>query len=93
MFILAVDDEQNMLDKLLNELVEVFPQVNIHGETKALAAVEWVKSMKESNNVLEYAFLDIHMRGMNGLELTKHIKTISPRHKIHFLYSLLRVCF
>ena len=84
MFILAVDDEQNMLDELVNELVEVFPQVNIHGETEALAAVEWVKCMKEANNVLEYAFLDIHMRGMNGLELAKQIKTIYPDIKFIF---------
>ena len=78
MFILAVDDEQNMLDELVTELTKVFPQADIHGETEALAASEWVKCLKEENNTLEYAFLDIHMRGMNGLELARGIKAISP---------------
>lgn len=78
MFILAVDDEQNLLEGLVTELMKVFPQANIHGETEALAAAEWVKCLKEENNTLAYAFLDIHMRGMNGLELARQIKTIHP---------------
>ena len=78
MFILAVDDAQNLLEGLVTELMKVFPQANIHGETEALAAAEWVKCLKEENNTLAYAFLDIHMRGMNGLELARQSKTIHP---------------
>ena len=84
MFILAVDDEQNMLEELAAELTKVFPQANIHVETEALAAEEWVKCLKEEGNTLEYAFLDIHMRGMNGLELAGKIKTIYPETNLIF---------
>lgn len=84
MFILAVDDEPNMLDALVAELMEVFPKADIHGETEALAAAEWAACLKEENNTLEYAFLDIHMRGMDGLELARRIKTIHPDIKLIF---------
>ena len=36
MHILAVDDEQNMLEELVIELQKVFPGAQIHGETDAL---------------------------------------------------------
>lgn len=84
MYILVVDNERNMLDELLTELQNVFPKAQIHGETKALAAVEWVRTLAEENRTLAYAFLDIHMGEMNGLELAKQVKTLHPGVKLIF---------
>ena len=84
MYILAVDDERNMLDELVTELRKVFPKGQIHGETEPLAAVEWVRALAEETRVLEYAFLDICMSGMNGLELAKQIKVLHPKVKLIF---------
>ena len=84
MHILAVDDERNMLDALVTELRKVFPKGQIHGETEPLAAAEWVRALAEENRVLEYAFLDICMSGMNGLELAKQIKALHPKVKLIF---------
>ena len=59
MFILAVDDEQNMLEELAAELTKVFPQANIHVETEASAAAEWVKCLKEEGIYCFYTpFID-----------------------------------
>ena len=84
MHILAVDDEENMLEELVTELQKVFPGAQIHGETDALTAVDYVKTLTEDNQTLDYAFLDICMGGLNGLELARKIKTIQLDAKLIF---------
>ncbi|MGN1319230.1 MAG: response regulator [Lachnospirales bacterium] len=84
MYILAVDDEQLPLDTLLNELKIVFPNAVIHGEKKSISAVEWLKELKQRGESLQYAFLDIDMKGLNGLELAKIIKTLFPNAALFF---------
>lgn len=93
MYILAVDDEQNMLDELVTELRKVFPEAQIHGELEALAAVEWVRTLTEEERTLEYAFLDIRMGGMSGLALAKQIKTLHPGVKLIFCTAYTEYAF
>lgn len=93
MHILAVDDEQHMLEELVTELRKVFPQAQIHGETDALAALECIKTLTEENQILEYAFLDIRMGGMNGLELARQIKTIQRDAKLIFCTAYTQYAF
>lgn len=93
MHILAVDDEQNMLEELVIELQKVFPGAQIHGETDALTALECVKNLTEENQILEYAFLDIRMGGMNGLELARQIKTIQSDAKLIFCTAYTKYAF
>ena len=93
MHILAVDDELNMLEELVTELRKVFPQAKVHGETDAWTALERVKTLTEENQTLEYAFLDIRMGGMNGLELARQIKTIQCDTKLIFCTAYTQYAF
>ena len=76
MNILAIDDEKIMLNELVFELNKVFPGECIHAVRTPELALEWVHALREKNEVLDYAFMDIHMSGMNGLELAGRIKKI-----------------
>lgn len=78
MYILAADDEEPALNALINELKIVFPNAELHGEKKPQNAVEWAKELSENEKILSYAFLDIKMCGMNGLDLAAKLKTIYP---------------
>lgn len=93
MYILAVDDEQNILDELVTELKKVFPQAQIHGEMDAVAAADWVRSLAEEGQTLEYAFLDIRMSGMNGLKLARQIKTLHHDAKLIFCTAYTEYAF
>lgn len=69
LYILAVDDEKLVLDDFSYELNRVFPGYKLKCERNPMSALEWAKSLKKSDAVLSYAFLDIKMESMNGLEL------------------------
>lgn len=84
MYILAVDDEQSSLNVLSREVKKVFPTGDIYIERSPFAAVEWAKSLLEKGEELSYAFLDIKIPGMNGLELAKQLKTIFPHVNLFF---------
>lgn len=84
MYILAVDDEQSALNVLSRELKKVFPTVEIHTERSPFAAIEWAKSLFEEGKILSYAFLDIKIPEMSGLELARQIKTIFPHVNLFF---------
>ena len=93
MYLLAVDDEQNILDDLVTELHKVFPQAYVHGKTEALAASDWIRNLADEGHTLEYAFLDIRMCGMNGLELARQIKTLHPNAKLIFCTAFTEYAF
>ena len=78
MFVLAVEDEQIMLKELTTELAQVFPGAQIQGFQTPQDAQNWAAQLAQEGETLSYAFLDIRMRGMNGLELARRLKMLHP---------------
>ena len=84
MHILALDDEQWALESIAQELKIVFPHAKIQEDTKPSSAISWATALAEKGESLAYAFLDIQMRGMNGLEVARHLKAMHPKVAIFF---------
>ena len=84
MYILAVDDERYALDALVEELSKVFPGMNIHEESRPSLAIEWARELAGRGEKLDYAFLDIRMWGMSGLELARQLKLHHPNMALFF---------
>ncbi len=82
MKVIAVDDERLVLSDILTKLKGLDIVEQVDGFDSPFDALEFVKS-----NFVDIAFLDIEMFGMNGLELSKHIKTISPKTSVVFVTS------
>ena len=84
MNILVVDDERYAMEATATEVNKVFPTANIREETKASAAIEWASALAQEGKSLTYAFLDIQMRGINGLEMARQLKQLHPDVKLLF---------
>ena len=84
MYILALDDEQYALDSLVEELKLVFPKAKIQEETKASSAISRAKELADRGDELSYAFLDIQLRGMSGLEVAAQLKMLHPHVVLFF---------
>ena len=80
MRILCVDDEPLMLKKLEMAIREAKPDADITAHKKQ---ADLLNDAKE--NGCDIAFLDIHMRGMNGVELAKELKGVNPKMNIIFV--------
>ena len=78
MYVLAVDDEQIMLKELTAELGQVFPDAEIRGFQEPQDAERWASDLAQESQKLDYAFLDIRMRGMSGIELARRLKVLHP---------------
>lgn len=78
MYILAVDDEEYALESLEESIGQIFPHAQIRQERKPSAAMEWARALAQNGETLSYAFLDIQMHGMNGLELARQLKICHP---------------
>ena len=78
MYVLAVDDERFMLQELTTELRQVFPNAEVHGFQDPFEAERWAQELARHDQKLSYAFLDIRMRGINGLELARRLKLVHP---------------
>lgn len=78
MYILALDDERHALKSIAQQLEQVFPDADIQEETKASSAIAWAKALAENGKNVSYAFLDIQMRGINGLEVARQLKIMHP---------------
>ena len=83
MNILALDDEELMLWALTDSLEKVFNENDIiKGFEESEDAIGFVKSL--GNKPLDYAFIDIRLRGSNGIDVAKEIKKLKPKTKILF---------
>ena len=80
MKILAVDDERIALESLMEAIKKAEPDAEIRGFRKAGEALEYA-----GQNPMEAAFLDIEMRGMNGMAFAKRLKEIQPDVNIIFV--------
>lgn len=80
MRILCVDDEPLMLQMLEMAVKEAKPDAEITAFEKQ---TDLLKDAKV--NGCDIAFLDIHMRGMNGVELAKELKSVNPKMNIIFV--------
>ena len=80
MRILCVDDEQLMLKMLEMAVKEARPDAEVTAYRKQAELLEDARK-----NGCDIAFLDIHMRGMNGVELAKELKMVNPRMNIIFV--------
>ena len=79
MNIIAVDDEKLALECLLDAIEKAVPGEKPHGFRNPQDAVAFLKSSS-----CEIAFLDIEMRGINGIELAKQMKKVNPKVNIIF---------
>ena len=80
MRMLCVDDEPLMLKMLEMAVKEAKPDADITAFRKQADLLEDAKQ-----NGCDIAFLDIHMRGMNGVELAKELKKVNPKMNIIFV--------
>ena len=93
MYILAVDDERMMLKELTMELHQVFPDAQIQGFQDPVAAQRWAAQLAQEGISLDYAFLDIRMREMNGLELARRLKLLHPKTVLIFCTAYTEYAF
>lgn len=82
MRILAVDDELLMLDALTASIRKAAPDAEIVSFRRSSDALVYAVS-----NSVDVAFLDIRMRGMDGLELGKKLLEIHPELNLIFCTS------
>ena len=79
MQILAVDDEKIALEGLVSSIEKAAPEADVAGFRRGDLAIEFA-----SLNPIDVAFLDIEMRGENGLELGNKLKEMYPNINIIF---------
>ena len=80
MTILAIDDEPVMLAHLETELRKVFPKADIVTFDECDEVLAFLETPHSRS--LHYAFMDIKLRGMLGIELAKRIKDQCPQTRI-----------
>ncbi len=80
MRILCLDDEPLALKMLENAVKEAAPSADVSAYRKQMLLLDEAKQ-----NGCDVAFLDIHMRGMNGVELAKELKAVNPKMNIIFV--------
>ncbi len=80
MKILCLDDEPLALKMLTIAVEKAKPEAQVHAFLKQRELLE--EAEKDGCDV---AFLDIHMRGMNGVEVAKRLKEINPKMNIIFV--------
>lgn len=80
MKIFAADDEALALEMLVQAIKEARPDATVYDFQKPKKLLEFAQE-----NQAEIAFLDIHMRGMNGVELAKKLKDLNPKINIIFV--------
>ncbi len=79
MEIICVDDEKIALEGLVHSVEKAAPEAEVFGFRRGDLALEHAKA-----NPVDVAFLDIEMRGENGLEVAEKLKEIYPEINIIF---------
>ncbi len=82
MRILAVDDELLMLNSLTQSIADAAPDAEIVAFRKASEALAYAQE-----HPIDVAFLDINMRGMDGLTLGRELLAIYPEMNLIFCTS------
>lgn len=81
MRIILVDDENLQLIRLENEAKKVLPE-----NADILTYLNPLEALKDNKDKLvDIAFLDIEMPGMNGIQLAKELKKVNPLINIIFV--------
>ena len=78
--ILAVDDEELMLERLCRCISEAKSDANLVSYKSPTDALKYIKE-----NEVDITFLDIQMRKMTGMDLAKEIKLLRPNMNIIFV--------
>lgn len=84
MYILVADDEKPALRALEHEVSELFPAAKIIACQNPTEAVQRVRELAANREYISYAFLDIEMPGMNGLEMARELRSVAPDVKLVF---------
>lgn len=79
MRILAVDDEKLALEGILEVIGRAVPGAEVQGFRSAEDALVFAQRYE-----CDIAFLDITMRGMDGIELARRLKVLKPKINIIF---------
>ena len=79
MKIIAVDDEKIALQGLLLSIRRAAPEAEVQGFRRAADAIAYMESTP-----CDVAFLDIEMKGINGVETAERLKSIHPDVNIIF---------
>ena len=85
MRIIAVDDEKLALASSLETLKSIFEEEEIQGFLRPADALLFVEKCIKDSDGVEYAFLDVEMYQMTGIELAKRLKEICPQIRIIFI--------
>lgn len=80
MKVISVDDEQIILEDFVEMLKGMEEIQEVHGFTDCDEAFEYIYE-----NDVDVAFLDIKMRGMDGITLAKKIKAVNSQINIIFM--------
>ncbi len=84
MNILLLDDEELSLNALKRETEKVFPDANIKAFQDVYEAIKYSNGMYSGGDLIDYAFCDIEMPEVNGLEFAKMLKSYFPKLKLFF---------
>ena len=78
--IVAVDDEPLALELLVRTVHDVRPQAQIMAFTEAEGLLKYTRE-----NPVDVAFLDVQMRGINGVELADALRQLHPAINLIFV--------
>lgn len=82
MRIVAVDDEELLLEKLTDAIHKAEPEAEVVAFSRGSKLLAYVE-----DHPCDVAFLDIQMPGMKGVELARYLKDINPKLNIIFVTS------
>ncbi|MGM9682758.1 MAG: response regulator [Eubacteriales bacterium] len=84
MNILLLDDEELSLTALKRETSKVFPDAEIAAFQDVYEAIKYANRLYSAGAVIDYAFCDIELPEISGLEFARMIKSYFPQLKLFF---------